>query len=428
MAARGALARDSLIRPRMPFHRRIRRIDATRPVSREPRRGSPWKLGPGNRGFRPGVLRAFATAIAALPLLAAGCQTTVVGSGAGGGGAGDVDLGQSFSETCACGAGGSLDSLDLLVAVNRQSALAGTFQAPMVVVPETYRSTWNQMRPLALGYFIEMADAARAQIGRTILVGSAYRSFCTQCALFQSYADKFGSDYANTFSAHAGNSEHQLGTALDIHDPDGTFIGGSYDIPGVVAADPPLATWLDQNAWVYGFVNSYPENDADGGDRFASRTFNVTGYIPEPWHWRFVGKRAALVAHLIAQRIGLRLSSDELIRSLDDPGMQYAGDVAAAMQEAGFSRADLEAPHPDDAEALQREADAASGGAGGGGAPGCSSQTLGRTVASGECVQVSYPSCGLDTCAWFQCQGSQWVCTTGETCPGVAHPNASCPG
>lgn len=56
----------------------------------------------------------------------------------------------------------------------------------------------------------------------------------------------------------------------------------------------------------------------------------------------------------------------------------------------------------------------------------CSSATLGREVPDGTCVQVSYPGCGMRTCAWYGCADGAWTCIDGATCPGEAHENASC--
>jgi len=57
---------------------------------------------------------------------------------------------------------------------------------------------------------------------------------------------------------------------------------------------------------------------------------------------------------------------------------------------------------------------------------GCESQTLGRTVAHGACVQVSYPGCGLSSCAWFACADGSWLCTDPSACTGSRHPHPRC--
>ena len=43
-----------------------------------------------------------------------------------------------------------------------------------------------------------------------------------------------------------------------------------------------LSFWLKENAWKYGFILRYPEGKEE-----------ITGYIFEPWHYRYFGKEEA---------------------------------------------------------------------------------------------------------------------------------------
>lgn len=104
-----------------------------------------------------------------------------------------------------------------------------------------------------------------------ILVRSAYRDFGTQAALKTGYTVTYGTG-ANAFSADQGYSEHQLGTTVDFTTP---ALGGALDGFHTTQA----YAWLLENAYRYGFVLSYPENNAY--------------YQFEPWHWRFVGQDLA---------------------------------------------------------------------------------------------------------------------------------------
>lgn len=106
-------------------------------------------------------------------------------------------------------------------------------------------------------------------------VVSAYRSFGTQAALKNQYTVVYGSG-ANQFSADQGYSEHQLGTTVDFSTPE---LNGQID--GFEAT--PAYQWLIKNAYRYGFVLSYPPNNAY--------------YQFEPWHWRFVGVDLATDLH-----------------------------------------------------------------------------------------------------------------------------------
>jgi D-alanyl-D-alanine carboxypeptidase len=112
--------------------------------------------------------------------------------------------------------------------------------------------------------------------GISLRVVSAYRSFAEQKTLKSSYKMTYGAGTANQFSADQGYSEHQLGTALDFTT---TAIKGAY--PSF--AQSTAYTWMNANAYKYGFIISYPKEN--------------TYYEYEPWHWRFVGVALATYIH-----------------------------------------------------------------------------------------------------------------------------------
>lgn len=118
----------------------------------------------------------------------------------------------------------------------------------------------------AMPFFEDMVEEA-LEDGVELYVVSAYRSFGQQSALKSAYTVTYGSG-ANTFSADQGYSEHQLGTTVDFTT---TGINGGLD----GFENTPAYQWLLKNAFRFGFVLSYPENNAY--------------YVFEPWHWRFVG-------------------------------------------------------------------------------------------------------------------------------------------
>lgn len=123
-------------------------------------------------------------------------------------------------------------------------------------------------------FFEDMINDAKDD-GVEIWVTSAYRSFDTQSALKSNYSVTYGSG-ANAFSADQGYSEHQLGTTVDL-----TTTGLNGGLSGFQNTE--AYTWLTENAHKYGFVLSYPEDNAY--------------YIFEPWHWRFVGTELARDLH-----------------------------------------------------------------------------------------------------------------------------------
>lgn len=112
--------------------------------------------------------------------------------------------------------------------------------------------------------------------GIDLRVVSGYRSFNAQGSLKSTYKVTYGAGTANQFSAEQGYSEHQLGSAFDFTTPK---IGGSF----VGFGKSTAFTWLQNNAYLFGFILSYPEKN--------------TYYTYEPWHWRFVGVDLATKLH-----------------------------------------------------------------------------------------------------------------------------------
>lgn len=119
-----------------------------------------------------------------------------------------------------------------------------------------------------------MFDDAKEK-GYTLYVTSGFRSYETQDSLFAYYTDVLGVADAERRSAHPGHSEHQLGTAMDI-------TGGTSGSTSHSFGDTPEGQWASEHAIDYGFVLSYPHGKED-----------VTGYMYEPWHFRYVGQDAA---------------------------------------------------------------------------------------------------------------------------------------
>jgi len=129
-----------------------------------------------------------------------------------------------------------------------------------------YSKTW---------FFLQDLLSAAVSANVDIKIISAYRSFDTQSEIKSTYKMIYGSG-ANKFSSDQGYSEHQLGTTLDFTT---SKIGATY------SGFEKTATyqWLLDNAYRYGFVLSYPENNKY--------------YQFEPWHWRFVSRGLAEKLH-----------------------------------------------------------------------------------------------------------------------------------
>lgn len=117
-------------------------------------------------------------------------------------------------------------------------------------------------------------DATNSGVDLKII--SAYRSFGEQSVLKTGYAVSYGTG-ANKFSADQGYSEHQLGTTVDFTT---TKTGADFS----QFKNTATYKWLKDNAYKYGFILSYPEEN--------------NYYQFEPWHWRFVGRKLADMIHI----------------------------------------------------------------------------------------------------------------------------------
>lgn len=117
-------------------------------------------------------------------------------------------------------------------------------------------------------------EEMRCETGYSFLVMSGFRSYETQKNLFWSYVEADGYDNAVTYSAYPGTSEHQTGLAADLGWVDEQY---AYTEEGM---------WLAENCHEYGFIIRYPK-DKD----------NITGYIYEPWHVRYLGRSTAKLVH-----------------------------------------------------------------------------------------------------------------------------------
>ncbi len=161
---------------------------------------------------------------------------------------------------------------DLMILVDKRTLLSSEYAPPDLVSLEQYRSRIvlnrenMQLRALVMPDLLAMIEAAE-QDGITLDISSAYRSYQYQEWLFQYWVERLGQEQAERSSARPGSSQHQLGTAIDFGSITGPF------------AEHPAGRWLAREAHRFGFSLSYPRDLED-----------ITGYIFEPWHFRYIGR------------------------------------------------------------------------------------------------------------------------------------------
>lgn len=124
----------------------------------------------------------------------------------------------------------------------------------------------------------EMFDAARKDNIYPV-VASGYRTTKKQQSLMEEklndykaegYSSKEAKAKAEAWVAIPGTSEHQLGIAVDIN------------ADRIHSTGDEVYKWLDENACKFGFIRRYPPDKTE-----------ITGVINEPWHYRYVGIKAA---------------------------------------------------------------------------------------------------------------------------------------
>lgn len=151
-------------------------------------------------------------------------------------------------------------------------------------VPEDYEvkltdlTNGNQVDSRIYPKLQEMFDDARSY-GMDLFVREGYRTREDQQSIMdnrveayeaEGYSEEEAIEFAKQYVAEPGTSEHELGISVDIN--------ANND----VSDDDTIYTWLDENAYKYGFIKRYPENKID-----------ITGINNEPWHYRYVGLKAA---------------------------------------------------------------------------------------------------------------------------------------
>ncbi len=186
----------------------------------------------------------------------------------------------------------SVDKTHLTLA-NKQHPLGETYApAALATVPAELTLYGKEIQ-----LETTVATAAEAlvrelhELGYTdIMVTSGYRSYEYQSILFNTYLGQEMEKHPDwtqaqceaevlTYSAKPGESEHQTGLCLDLISTGNVVLDESF-------AQNPAYAYLIENAHNFGFILRYPEGKEE-----------TTGYAYEPWHYRFVGVKAATEIH-----------------------------------------------------------------------------------------------------------------------------------
>ncbi len=155
---------------------------------------------------------------------------------------------------------------DILVSMFKKS------DAYSVNTSETY------LQQEALDSFCDLMEDLYENSGcDEVLVVSAFRTLEKQAAIYQDRLDRYGSEYAASYVADPGHSEHHTGLALDlsIYADNGL----TYDIDTYEGSK-----WFMENFTEYGYILRYPEDKA-----------SITAINFESWHYRYVSLPHSLI-------------------------------------------------------------------------------------------------------------------------------------
>lgn len=167
-----------------------------------------------------------------------------------------------------------------LVLINKQHSIPDDYSFTLGTIVGNLKCDERILDDLS-----DMLQAAKDE-GLTLKVQSPYRPPERQIYLFDKKVNYYmnrGMSYMEAYQLASrvvtvpGNSEHEIGLALDITCDTFTPLEKGF-------GDTDAGKWLAENSCRYGFIVRYPE-----GKEY------VTGIEYEPWHFRYVGVEAATV-------------------------------------------------------------------------------------------------------------------------------------
>lgn len=174
--------------------------------------------------------------------------------------------------------------MNYLILINKDNKIKNSFYKYLKLVDakDVDRNTC-QVEESTYKNYLELKEYLEK---KNIIVGidSSYRNLEKQQEIMDDYVIKYGKEYANSFVAPVGASEHHTGLAIDLD----IFYRDHFLIDNnELMQHEDLYLEIHQYLAQFGFILRYPKGKEE-----------ITGYPYEPWHIRYVGK---LVANIIYQ-------------------------------------------------------------------------------------------------------------------------------
>ncbi|MBU5315624.1 M15 family metallopeptidase [Clostridium bornimense] len=170
------------------------------------------------------------------------------------------------------------DSNSIFVLVNKENKLQdGYIPTDLVEINDNLVNKPIQMRSEAAEALNKMIAEGKEN-GLSMLLTSGYRSSDSQESLYSDEVATRGEGI--NYVAPPGTSEHETGLAIDItSNKIGCKLEDTFDTTDE-------GKWLKDNAHKFGFILRYPKDKEE-----------ITGYLYEPWHFRYVGVELAGVLY-----------------------------------------------------------------------------------------------------------------------------------
>ena len=170
--------------------------------------------------------------------------------------------------------------MDEIILVNKEHPISKNYVPNDLIITDQNKGNFHKyvdssLKPMVSSkiypYFKKMQEDALKQ-NLHIIIDSGYRSYEYQEKVYNNLVDAIGVLKADKKVAKPGCSEHQTGLAIDV-----AYIRNNKYTDNVLEDD--LETkWMMENAHKYGFILRYPKDKE-----------KITGYVYEPWHYRYVG-------------------------------------------------------------------------------------------------------------------------------------------
>ena len=165
-----------------------------------------------------------------------------------------------------------ISEINPLILVNSENAFPENINLNLVKFQE------KEVADIIYNDLVDMYNAALND-NVTLKINNAYRSKEEQTQIFENKMNDYENEGYTKEKAYEqtkltvqvpGYSEHETGLAIDFSNE------GHYD------ENEKMWEWLKNNAYKYGFILRYPEDK-----------YEITKIDYEPWHYRYVGKKAA---------------------------------------------------------------------------------------------------------------------------------------